>query len=130
MDAELENKIKEIGSAFGIEEMPDNLGDILSAFLGSGENSGEDNSETSDSDEKSEMQSMSDGLGGLFGNGMDVMRIIASVQAAQRQNENDYKIIFLKNLKPLLGTEKQNKVDKCVKLLYFAKIVEAYGQNG
>jgi len=130
MDAELEGKIKEIGSAFGIENMPDNIGDILSAFLSSDGDEASESSECSEQGNTDTSDSSSEGLSSLLGNGMDIMRIITGVQAAQHQNENDYKIVFLKNLKPLLGHKKQSRVDKCVKLLSFVKIVEMYGQNG
>ena len=33
MDNELNDKIKEIGSMFGISDIPDNIGEIVSAFL-------------------------------------------------------------------------------------------------
>lgn len=129
MDAELENKIKEIGSALGIEKIPDNIGDMLSAFLGSDDSS--DAVCESEEITPCEKQENISGLpSNLLGNGMDIMRIITGVKAAQHQNENDYKIIFLKNLKPLLKNDKQSRVDKCIKFLCFAKIVEMYGQNG
>lgn len=131
MDTELEDKIKEIGSALGIENIPDNIGDILSSFLGSDdERAAMDDSGGEKHEENVPSDDMNKGLGGLLGNGMDIMRIITGVQAAQQQNESDYKIVFLKNLKPILGSKKQHKLDKCVKFLCFAKIVEMYGQNG
>lgn len=33
MDNELNDKIKEIGSMFGISDIPDNIGEIVSSFL-------------------------------------------------------------------------------------------------
>ncbi|MBE7065219.1 MAG: hypothetical protein E7384_05340 [Ruminococcaceae bacterium] len=129
MDAELENKIKEIGSALGIEKMPDNIGDMLSAFLGS-DDSSECGCENEESTSCEKQENISGFPSNLLGNGMDIMRIITGVKAAQHQNENDYKIIFLKNLKPLLKNNRQSRVDKCIKFLCFAKIVEMYGQNG
>lgn len=129
MDAELENKIKEIGSALGIEKIPENIGDMLSAFLGS-DDSSDETCEREEVTPCENQENLSALTGNLLGNGMDIMRIITGVKAAQHQNDNDYKIIFLKNLKPLLKSKKQNRVDKCIKFLCFAKIVEMYGQNG
>lgn len=129
MDGELENKIKEIGSVLGIDNMPDNIGDIISAFLSSDGEGAADDSGGNISENSASTESANAGLGNILGNGMDIMRIITGVQAAQHQNENDFKIVFLKNLKPLLGNKKQSKVDKCVKFLCFVKVVEMYGQN-
>ena len=134
MEAELEDKIKEIGSAFGIENMPDNIGEIISAFLGSdtSDNDSERCEKTNENEPKASDETCDDnsgGIGSLLGNGTDLLRILSGVQNLKHQNENDYKIIFLKNLKPLLSREKQGRVDKCVNFLYFAKVVEMYGQN-
>ena len=137
MEAELEDKIKEIGSAFGIENMPDNIGEIISAFLNS-DASDNDSFQCNDNEASAVNEACCDnsiktdcnGIGSILGNGTDILRIISGVQAMKHQNENDYKIIFLKNLKPLLSREKQSRVDKCVNFLCFAKVVEMYGQNG
>lgn len=133
MEAELEDKIKEIGSAFGIENMPDNIGEIISAFLSSDTSDDNDSDKKEDNNESSAVsETCSDnsiGIGNILGTGTDILRILSGVQALKHRNENDYKIIFLKNLKPLLSSEKQSRVDKCVSFLYFAKIVEMYGQN-
>ena len=41
MNEDLNEKIKEIGSLFGIEEMPDNIGNIVESFLSNKESKDE-----------------------------------------------------------------------------------------
>ncbi len=122
MDAEFENKIKEIGGMLGIENIPDNIGDIVESFLSSS-NDVEDsascnaNVENLESKPRENVES---------GSNPDMFKLISTINNMKNNTQNDYKINFLQALKPLLTHDKHKKVDTCVNLLYFTKLAEQY----
>ena len=131
MDEELEDKIKDIGGMLGITNLPDNLGDIISSFLGSKDESASDseyiNSDDICQDDKLNIQNGTEHNDAPKSSGLNMLNLLSSFNSVQNGGEDDYKIQFLRSLKPLLGTHKKQKVDKCVKLFQFVKLAECYG---
>ena len=151
MDAELNNKIKEIGSLFGINELPDNIGDILGSVIGSSNNAQldkincEQNLNDKENDYSVENKLSTDNLLALF-NGqnnkknyntadnnesdfpdIDISKIISLITKYQKSREsakNDNRIKLLYALKPFLNEKRKNKISNCVTLLTIAKMVD------
>lgn len=130
MDNELAGKIKEIGGLLGIENVPDNIGELLGSFLG------DNGSDEKDSEIKTEAgralpcnseKEQDDSLG------IDpvmLMKIMSGVKQAQEKGVNDDKVRLLKALKPFLSDTRRKKVDNCVNILIFKELAPLLGQLG
>lgn len=125
MDAELNNKIKEIGSLFGINELPDNMDEIVSSVLS---NIGSDKTQL---DKINCEQNVNNGenniLSELTSSEFDMTKIISLLNKYQKSKQmakDDEKIKLLYALKPFLNEKRQNKIKNCVTLLTIAKMVE------
>lgn len=125
MDAELNNKIKEIGSLFGINELPDNMDEIVSSVLS---NIGSDKTQL---DKINCEQIVNNGenniLSELTSSEFDMTKIISLLNKYQKSKQmakDDEKIKLLYALKPFLNEKRQNKIKNCVTLLTIAKMVE------
>lgn len=110
MDKETEDKLKEIGSMFGITEIPDNIGDILGTLMSSRGNETE-------SKVKSEENNDID-------IDVDTIKLITTLKKTFDNNRNDNKARLLKALAPFLSDNKQAKVSNCIKLMTFAEIAK------
>ena len=130
MDNELAGKIKEIGGLLGIENVPDNIGELLGSFLGDN-GSDEKDSETkteagrgvSCSNEKEQDDSL--GIDPVM-----LIKIMSGVKQAQEKGANDDKVRLLKALKPFLSDTRRKKVDNCVNILMFKELAPLLGQLG
>ena len=125
MDAELNNKIKEIGSLFGINELPDNMDEIVSSVLS---NIGSDKTQL---DKINCEHNVNNGenniLSELTSSEFDMTKIISLLNKYQKSKQmakDDEKIKLLYALKPFLNEKRQNKIKNCVTLLTIAKMVE------
>lgn len=121
MDNELNDKIKEIGSLFGINEMPDNIGDIVQTFLSH-------NSEASETDEhiqapehnnESEQNKSSEDF-----DAAKFVEIVNKCKKAQLNKKNDKKIQLLHAIEPFLHGKRKEKISSCMKFLTFADIAK------
>ena len=152
MDAGLENKLKEIGGMFGITEIPDNIGDLLSSFLGSESESAANAGELPGNGsvrelpeppaaEQKETASLPNGLstaafsqvrheeetdgeepGGLGIDPAALIEIMGKLGSVQKNSRNDKKVKLLRALRPFLGKERQEKVDQCVRLMMLSEL--------
>ena len=111
MDRETEEKIKQIGSMFGINEIPDNIGDIIESFVSNKDSSSNTEKKDKDTD---------NGLG----IDEDTLKLISMLKNTFNKNKNDDKTRLLNALAPFLSEEKQVKVKNCVKLMTFAEIAK------
>lgn len=144
MDSELNDKIKEIGGMFGITEMPDNIGDIVTSFLSSNSSSeSEAQPDTkSECQEEPQQESHSGGNNGNIGitnllsgmgGGSDifediditkVLKLLNKYKEAKKNNAKDKKIQLLHAVEPFLNDKRKEKVSGCVKFLTFAEIAK------
>lgn len=152
MDAELNNKIKEIGSLFGINELPDNIGDIIGSFIGNSNNESqldkticEQNMNYTENDDSIKNYNKTNNLLAAFSGqnnknncntsdnnesdfpDIDISKIISLITKYQKSREaakNDNKIKLLYALKPFLNDKRKNKISNCVTLLTIAKMVD------
>ncbi len=130
MNDELAGKIKEIGGLLGIENVPDNIGELLDSFLGEG-GADKDAKDTQKgtgqvvpcSSEKEQCDSL--GIDPVM-----LMKIMSGVKQAQEKGVNDDKVRLLKALKPFLSDTRRKKVDKCVNILMFKELAPLLGQLG
>ena len=139
MDTELNDKIKEIGSLFGINELPDNIGDIIGTFINntSGNETQLDKTkyEQNVNNDESGINTVCDQLININNNtttendfpDIDISQIISLINKYQKiktENKNDKKIQLLRAIKPFLSEKRKNKVKNCITILTIAKMVD------
>lgn len=120
MSDSLNDKIKEIGSMFGIEEMPDNIGEIVQTFIGSNKNENTNNEITKENliEQNIEKSNSFD---------FDIekcVQIMNKYKEVKNHKKNDKKIQLLYAIEPFLNDKRKDKVSNCVKLLTFADIAK------
>lgn len=113
MDKETEDKLKQIGSMFGITEIPDNIGDILETLMSS------KSEESVVSESKSNSKESPD-----IDIDADTLKLITTLKRSFDSNRNDNKARLLKALAPFLSDTKQAKVNNCIKLMTFAELAK------
>lgn len=128
MDAEFENKLKEIGGMLGITEIPENIGDLVSTFLGSGEETTEAVPDAPGSTAAGELVKTNheeardeEDAGESAIDPAMLLEIVGKLGTAQKNSKNDKKIKLLRALRPFLGKERQAKVDQCVRLMMLSE---------
>lgn len=122
MDAELNNKIKEIGSLFGINELPDNMDEIVNSVLN---NIGNNNSQL-DKINCEQNVNANDNQNDLPGD-IDITKILELLNKYRQSSmlaKNDDKIKLLYALRPFLNDKRKSKLKNCVTMLTLAKMVE------
>ncbi|MBR5786104.1 MAG: cobaltochelatase subunit CobN [Clostridia bacterium] len=112
MNEDLNEKIKEIGSMFGIEEIPENIGDIVGMFLDNKENEHKENNT-----EKQNNMPMEFDL-------EKCVQIMNKYKEINSNKKNDKKIQLLYAIEPFLNGKRKDKVNNCVKFLTFASIAK------
>lgn len=130
MDAEFNDKIKEIGSMFGIENIPDNIGDIVNSFLSdkkTNENTNEVENikyeQNMNEDDASENSNNLCNIGSLFEN-ENIVKIMSKIGEKNNKNKQDKKIKLLYAIEPFLNGKRKEKINNCVKFLAFADIAK------
>lgn len=121
MSDSLNEKIKEIGSMFGIDEIPDNIGDIVQSFIGS------DNSEITESKEISKDNLIEQNNENASGFDFDInkcVQIMNKYKEVKNHKNKDKKIQLLYAIEPFLNDKRKDKVSNCVKLLTFADVAK------
>lgn len=140
MDNDFNDKIKEIGNMFGISEMPDNIGDIVSSLLTSSEPSAEkpeSDKQTSANAETEQSCTSSPHIGhtNKKSNSFDfledidiakVLKLLNKYKEAKKNKEKDKKIQLLYAVEPFLNDKRKDKVDNCVKFLTFADLAKEF----
>lgn len=122
MDAELNNKIKEIGSLFGLNELPDNMDEIVNSVLN---NIGNNNSQL-DKINCEQNVNANDNQNDLPGD-IDITKILELLNKYRQSSmlaKNDDKIKLLYALRPFLNDKRKSKLKNCVTMLTLAKMVE------
>lgn len=122
MDAELNNKIKEIGSLFGINELPDNMDEIVNSVLN---NLGNNDSQL-DKINCEQNVNVNNNQNDLPGD-IDISKIIELLNKYRQSTmlaKNDDKIKLLYALRPFLNDKRKSKLKNCVTMLTLAKMVE------
>lgn len=122
MDAELNNKIKEIGSLFGLNELPDNMDEIVNSVLN---NLGNNNSQLDKINCEQNVNTSND-QNDLPGD-IDISKIIELLNKYRQSTmlaKNDDKIKLLYALRPFLNDKRKSKLKNCVTMLTLAKMVE------
>ena len=112
MNEGINEKIKEIGNMFGIEEIPDNIGDIVGMFLENKENESNENN-----NEKQNNIPMDFDL-------EKCVQIMNKYKEVNSNKNNDKKIQLLYAIEPFLNEKRKDKVNNCVKFLTFASIAK------
>lgn len=134
MDGDLNHKIKEIGSMFGLTELPENIGDLVSTFLASsGENHTESPEEAQTGNgccaETAALPAPDIGhTNNLFGD-IDmakVLKLLKKYQEAKNNQAKDKKIQLLYAVEPFLNEKRKDKVGSCVKFLTFAALAKEF----
>ena len=141
MDNDFNDKIKEIGNMFGISEMPDNIGDIVSSLLTSSSESSAEKSEPEEqtsANAKTEQSCMSSpDIGHTnkktsssdFLEDIDiakVLKLLNKYKEAKKNKEKDKKIQLLYAVEPFLNDKRKDKVNNCVKFLTFADLAKEF----
>lgn len=147
MENDLNDKIKEIGSMFGISEMPENIGEIVSSFLSSKTAASEApaSQETQcgqpcdlESEQVSAEQEQSQaniGHTNSSGSSSDlfedidmakVLRLLNKYKEAKKNKTKDKKIQLLYAVEPFLNDKRKDKVNNCVKFLTFADLAKEF----
>ncbi|MBS5842353.1 MAG: hypothetical protein KIC77_02550 [Clostridiales bacterium] len=141
MDNDFNDKIKEIGNMFGISEMPDNIGDIVSSLLTSSSESSAEKSEPEEqtsANAKTEQSCMSSpDIGHTnkktsssdFLEDIDiakVLKLLNKYKEAKKNKEKDKKIQLLYAVEPFLNEKRKDKVNNCVKFLTFADLAKEF----
>ena len=141
MDNDFNDKIKEIGNMFGISEMPDNIGDIVSSLLTSSSESSAEKSEPeaqTSANAKTEQSCMSSpDIGHTnkktsssdFLEDIDiakVLKLLNKYKEAKKNKEKDKKIQLLYAVEPFLNEKRKDKVNNCVKFLTFADLAKEF----
>ena len=141
MDNDFNDKIKEIGNMFGISEMPDNIGDIVSSLLTSSSESSAEKSEPEEqtsANAKTEQSCMSSpDIGHTnkktsssdFLEDIDiakVLKLLNKYKEAKKNKEKDKKIQLLYAVAPFLNEKRKDKVNNCVKFLTFADLAKEF----
>ena len=141
MDNDFNDKIKEIGNMFGISEMPDNIGDIVSSLLTSSSESSAEKSEPEEqtsANAKTEQSCMSSpDIGHTnkktsssdFLEDIDiakVLKLLNKYKEAKKNKEKDKKIQLLYAVEPFLNEKRKVKVNNCVKFLTFADLAKEF----
>lgn len=122
MDAELNNKIKEIGSLFGINELPDNMDEIVNSVLTNLGNNDSQLDKINCEQNVNNNNNQNDIPGDI-----DVNKIIGLLNKYRQSTmlaKNDDKIKLLYALKPFLNDKRKSKLKNCVTMLTLAKMVE------
>ncbi len=148
MDGELEDKIKQIGSLFGIEEIPDNIGDIIGAVASSmGENNSEgqgdvDHQENHEAQPDSTEDSVPASVSKKFQNPSaakpldavhddgdidfaNLLQMVSKFKQTRDSCKNDDNIRLLRALEPFLSEKKKGKISRCVKIMTVAKFAKS-----
>ncbi len=141
MDNDFNDKIKEIGNMFGISDMPDNIGDIVSSLLTSSSESSAEKSEPEEQTsanaktEQSCMSSPNIGHTNQKPNSFDfledidiakVLKLLNKYKEAKKNKEKDKKIQLLYAVEPFLNEKRKDKVNNCVKFLTFADLAKEF----
>lgn len=133
MDNDLNDKIKEIGNMFGISEMPDNIGELVSSFLTSSAEKQEQEAEA-----KEEVPCNEDVHIGHTNSGKNssdfledidmakVLKLLNKYREAKKKKEKDKKIQLLYAVEPFLNEKRKDKVNNCVKFLTFADLAKEF----
>lgn len=118
MNEDLNEKIREIGSLFGIEEMPDNIGNIVESFL----------SNSKDIDEEADIitEKVSENKSAENNFDFDIGKYVQIMNSLKKatNNTDDKKIKLLYAIEPFLNGKRKEKIGNCVKFLTFANIAK------
>lgn len=116
MNETLNDKIKEIGSIFGITEFPDNIGEIVESFI-STENIQPDNiSNIDDSKPKDKNENLI--------NEEKYVQIMNRLNQSNFNIKNNKKIQLLYAIEPFLNNKRKDKVSNCIKFITFADLAK------
>jgi len=110
MDDDMNKKIKQIASALGQENVPDNLVNLISAFANSISN------ENSSSKEENSRQASDNGVDRELADNMDMVRKFTDI-LSRMNSINDPRINLLYAIKPFLNSRRQSKLKNCVNIL-------------
>lgn len=131
MNEELNSKIKEIGSIFGIENIPDNIGDIVGNLLSEKSNDEnivtlenencEQNMNINNNTENEENKKISNiDISNLIGN-INIEKLFNKINNKDNSNK---KIQLLYAIEPFINGKRKEKINNCVKFLTFAEIAK------
>ena len=134
MDNELNDKIKEIGSMFGISDIPDNIGEIVSSFLTSSSGKAQEAASEQSCAENNTAENLQSGASeightnqGGYSEDIDmtkILKILKRYKEAKKNKEHDKKIKLLYAVEPFLNEKRRDKVNHCVKFLTFAELAK------
>ena len=119
MDSSLEEKIKDIGSMFGITEIPDSITTLIGSFI--------NQEEPTDQNDRAEMcpnyEQKNHTLAEADFDILKIMELINKYQTAKQNANNDKNIQLLRALGPFLSPQKRKKIKNCEKMLTLMKMI-------
>ena len=130
MDTEFNDKIKEIGSMFGIDNIPENIGDIVSSLLSDKDSNDKtneikkENYEQIVNDNETDVQSNNKANFDEILKNDNIIKIISKMNEKNSKNKQDKKIKLLYAIEPFLNGKRKEKIGNCVKFLAFADIAK------
>lgn len=142
MDGEFEEKIKQIGSLFGLEGIPDGLGEMIESMAGSLGKNGDDIASSADaSSEESSCADVdpeaspcvahtsSSGTGDTIIPGLKTEDMVALLGKCKNFSEagGDKRVRLLRALEPFLQESKKAKIGNCIRILSLAQLVRTIG---
>lgn len=142
MDGEFEEKIKQIGSLFGLEGIPDGLGEMIESMAGSLGKNGDDMARSADASSEDSSCSgaapegspcVADPSNSRTSDtmipGLKAEDMVALLGKCKNFSEagGDKRVRLLRALEPFLQESKKAKIGTCIRLLSLAQLVRTIG---
>ena len=127
---DLSKGIEQLQEMLSSKDGEEQIQNILSSFMGSGNNASADNStaEATNSSTASPQGNQQDFLSGL--GSIDTIMKIQNVMNAVKNTKDSHAANFLQALKPYLSKERRQKVDQAAKMLAVTKAIKAFKELG
>lgn len=122
MEDGLENKIKEIGSMFGITEIPDSITDLIGSFM----NNTPDVTEICPNYEQEQQEQPAVNApeaAAEENDAMKMMHLIHKYQNAKASMEQDNNLRLLRALSPYMSKKRKRKLKNCETMLTILKLL-------
>ncbi len=128
MDDNLNSKIMQIVDLLGKDKIPDNISNLISAFVGSSSADSADKTET----DKTETDKAGGPAGdGIKNRGDDDMELLFGIKRMidGLNTSNDRNINLLSAIRPFLNKARQEKASNCIQLLRLSRLSKMLVNN-
>lgn len=117
MNDTLNEKIKEIGSMFGINEFPENLGEIVESFISNDNSVNNNEFDTNEIEIKNNTNTNNNET-------EKYVQIMNRLKEKNYNSKNNKKIQLLNAIEPFLNNKRKDKVSNCIKFITFADLAK------